>query len=140
MIDTQVKDYIAIITLNRPEAANAFSLQMLDAFNQALNEVDQHPDVFCTVITGAGEKAFCAGADLKERKGMTESEAINTVQYIGETMNRVEAMRMPVIAAMNGVAFGGGLELALDRKSTRLNSSHVAISYAVFCLKKKMRD
>jgi enoyl-CoA hydratase/carnithine racemase len=113
MIDMQVKNHIAMITLNRPEAANALSIQMLDELNEALNQADQHADVFCTIITGAGEKAFCAGADLKERRAMTEREAIQTVRYIGETMNRVEAMQMPVIAAINGVAFGGGLELAL---------------------------
>ena len=70
-------------------------------------------DVRVVILTGAGEKAFCAGADLKERRGMTDHEVKKTVRLIGSTVNEVEALPQPVIAALNGVAFGGGLELAL---------------------------
>ncbi|WP_156289776.1 enoyl-CoA hydratase [Oceanobacillus salinisoli] len=113
MIKLDIHKHIAIITLNRPEAANAMSKGLLDSLNEKISEIKENPDIYCAIITGAGEKAFCAGADLKERKGMSEKQVIETVQYIGETVTAVEKLRMPVIAAINGGAFGGGLELAL---------------------------
>ncbi|OZU90202.1 enoyl-CoA hydratase [Virgibacillus indicus] len=106
-------EHIAIISLNRPGAANAMSNNLLVELNEIIKKVDQDSSVYCTIITGNSEKAFCAGADLKERKGMSEKQVIKAVRYIGDTVTAVENMRMPVIAALNGVAFGGGLELAL---------------------------
>jgi enoyl-CoA hydratase/carnithine racemase len=106
-------DHIGLITLNRPEAANAMSKSLLEGLREAVHEIANDPSVYCAIITGAGAKAFCAGADLKERKDMSEAQVIDTVKYIGETVSLVENMKIPVIAALNGVAFGGGLELAL---------------------------
>lgn len=108
-----VEEHIAIITLNRPGAANAMSKSLLNELNEIIVKVNYNPSIYCTIITGVGEKSFCAGADLKERKGMSENEVIDAVRYIGESVSAVEKMPMPVIAALNGVAFGGGLELAL---------------------------
>lgn len=108
-----VEEHIAIVSLNRPEAANAMSQALLDELNTIIKKVNEDASIYCTIITGANEKAFCAGADLKERKGMSDKQVIAAVRYIGETVTAIEKMKMPVIAAINGVAFGGGLELAL---------------------------
>jgi len=105
---------IATITLNRPEAANSFSLQLLYELHEAIYEVKFRSDVRCVIITGAGEKAFCAGADLKERAGMDLTQVKRTVSIIRGNIDDVETLPQPVIAAINGVAFGGGLELALS--------------------------
>ncbi|MBY0095528.1 enoyl-CoA hydratase [Mesobacillus maritimus] len=106
-------DGIAIVTLNRPEAANALSRQMLAELQVVLSDIKKDMGIRVVILTSSGEKAFCAGADLKERKDMTDAEAKQTVRMIGATINEVESLPQPVIAAINGVAFGGGLELAL---------------------------
>lgn len=106
-------EYVMIVTLNRPDAANSLSHQMLDDLQEALSSIEKNGNVRVVLLTGSGAKAFCAGADLKERKGMEDEEVIATVEKIGDTVKMVESLPVPVIAVMNGVAFGGGLELAL---------------------------
>ncbi|KKK37172.1 enoyl-CoA hydratase [Mesobacillus campisalis] len=106
-------DGIAVVTLNRPDAANALSVKMLHDFKAVMASLKTDSNVRVIILTGAGEKAFCAGADLKERRSMSDAEAKQTVRLIGATINEVEELPQPVIAALNGVAFGGGLELAL---------------------------
>lgn len=113
LVKLEKHNHLAIITLNRPEAANALSQDLLNQLMNTLENIDENPEIHCTIITGAGEKVFCAGADLKERKGMSDSETVQAVQIIGTVISRIEKMKMPVIAAINGAAFGGGLELAL---------------------------
>lgn len=104
---------LGLITINRPEAANALSKAVLDELNHIMDQLQRSKTIRVLVITGSGEKAFSAGADLKERRGMNEAEVVDAVTYIGDTINRVEKLPVPVLAAINGVAFGGGLELAL---------------------------
>lgn len=118
-------DSIAIITINRPDAANALSIQLLDELNKAINLI-RESRVDCTILTGAGNKSFCAGADLKERKKMDDQEVIKAVNYIGYTVNQLASLEMPVIAAINGVAFGGGLELSLAC-DIRIAANHIQL-------------
>ena len=104
---------IAIVTLNRPEAANALSVQMLKELNELLYKIKYDKSIRCVILTGAGEKAFCAGADLKERSEMPIEEVPKVVGLIRDNINCLENLPQPVIAAINGVALGGGTELAL---------------------------
>lgn len=108
-----LKNEIVIITLNRPEAANSLSLKMLEELEDAILSYKYNRHVRCVIITGTGEKAFCSGADLKERAGMDMNQVRKTVAMIRGMMNEIELLPQPVIAAVNGVAFGGGTELAL---------------------------
>jgi len=110
-----LSDGILTLTLNRPEALNAFSLALLQAFAQAVEEAAFDPEVRVVIVTGStGEKpSFSTGADLKERAGMSEEEVRRFIYKIRATFTAVENLPRPVIAAMNGFAFGGGLELAL---------------------------
>lgn len=112
-VTVEVQDSVAVVVFTRAEAANALSVQMLQEINEALEAIHYDHSIRAVIVTGEGEKAFCAGADLKERKGMNEEETRKTIALIGKTVNHFELLAQPVIAAINGVAFGGGLELAL---------------------------
>ena len=105
--------HVLTLTLNRPEAGHSFSMSLLRALADAVREVEEDNAVRAVVITGAGEKVFCAGADLKERAEMTQDEARTAVMLIRNTITAVAHIPIPVIAAINGHALGGGLELAL---------------------------
>lgn len=109
----RLENGIVMITLNRPEAANALSLQMLGELQEAVLLCKYDRTIRCVVITGAGEKSFCAGADLKERADMEHVQVRKTLSLIRGNINNLEALPQPIIAAVNGVAFGGGTELAL---------------------------
>ena len=109
----QKEGYVCTLTLNRPQVMNALSFPMLLELAGALQEIQFDPDVRCVIITGAGDRAFCAGADLKERVGMSEDQVRRYIHTIRNTFTMVENLPMPAIAAVNGVALGGGTELAL---------------------------
>lgn len=117
---------IGLITLSRPEAANAMSVQLLRELSDTLDQMNGDPAVRVVLLTGEGEKAFCAGADLKERKGMSDRQVKQIVQLIGSTVAKIETLAQPVIAVLNGVAFGGGLELALAC-DLRIAATHVKL-------------
>ncbi|WP_425450692.1 enoyl-CoA hydratase-related protein [Sulfoacidibacillus thermotolerans] len=113
LCEVRVDQHTAIVTLNRAEAMNALSTELLEEMRARLQELSQNPDVRCVVLTGAGERAFCAGADLKERRGMNEEQVVQAVGRIRAAVEAVAALPMPTIAAVRGVALGGGMELAL---------------------------
>src|SRR5256886_977094 len=123
------QDPTALITLNRPDKLNAMSMVLKEELIRALHELDANETTRVVVITGAGQKAFTAGADIHEFHGRTPMEQWRMYEH-GTLYDAVDRMAKPILAMINGYCFGGGL----DRKSTRLNSSHSQISYAVFCL------
>jgi len=104
---------IALVTINRPQALNALDPNVLTALYQAMDELDQAADIKVVIITGAGEKAFVAGADIASMRTMTPEEAMTFTQIGHRTMDRVASMSKVTIAAVNGFALGGGCELAL---------------------------
>ncbi len=109
----QLEEGVAVLTLNRPEARNAISRKLLKDLQSALDEVAATAGARTVVIIGAGDKAFCAGADLKERAGMSPDEVNEFLTTINRVYTAIENFRLPVIAAVNGAAFGGGLEMAM---------------------------
>ena len=110
---TQRRGQILIVTINRPDRMNALDRPTLKAGAKLIKEIHFDKNIRVVIVTGAGEKAFCAGADLKERENMTMSEVRQYIRAIRDTFTDIENLPMPVICAINGVALGGGLELAL---------------------------
>lgn len=105
---------ICVLTLSRPEVRNALSSSVIQQLSEYVDELTRDEcTVRAVVITGAEGKAFSAGADLKERQGMTEGATMDFVSAIQSTLQKIATLPMPTIAAINGDAFGGGLELAL---------------------------
>lgn len=104
---------VAVLTLDRADRRNALSRDALLAFGRLGRELVDDPEVRALVITGTGDKAFCAGADLKERQGMSPDDVRRQVGLYRTELGVLARSPKPVIAAINGVAFGGGLELAL---------------------------
>ena len=104
---------IARVTLHRPEAMNAFNYNMLSELGQVIESIRINPDIRVVIFTGAGDRAFSVGADLKERRQLTDSQVKRNIYKIGEVFTMVENLPQPTIAVLNGYAFGGGMELAL---------------------------
>lgn len=104
---------VAILTINRADRHNALSRDALAAFGRIGRELSGDASLRAVVVTGAGEKAFCAGADLKERQGMDENAVRDQIKAYRTELGWLDSSTVPVIAAINGVALGGGTELAL---------------------------
>ena len=106
---------ISIITINRPNQLNALNKNVIDELSNVLDSISLNPDVRAIIITGQGEKAFVAGADIKEFQKFNQSEALSLSREGKlKLFNKLANFQKPIIAAINGFALGGGLELALS--------------------------
>ena len=114
VVTSRPADGIAEITLNRPEAMNSISSAMAAELARACAELAAAPEVRVVVFGAAGERAFCAGADLKERAGMTDADIMRQRDVIRAVFGALLALPQPAIAAVHGFALGGGCELALS--------------------------
>ena len=104
---------ISIITISRPKALNALNSKVLDELSQALDEIDPSK-TRALIITGEGEKSFVAGADISEMSSLSKKEAQEFSIKGNKVFRKIETLEIPVIAAINGFALGGGCELSLS--------------------------
>jgi enoyl-CoA hydratase len=111
LVDPAVAEGVALVTLNRPEVLNALDYTTLGELVAALDELDVDESVRCVVITGAGDRAFAAGADIKEMAAATPVTLTNANNFA--RWERLRRIRVPIIAAVRGFALGGGCELAM---------------------------
>jgi enoyl-CoA hydratase len=105
-------DRVAIITLNRPHADNAITTDMGARITEILETIAVRPAVRAAIITGAGERAFSVGSDLRQRKNMTKEQWLRQRQDFDRTLYTLRELRKPIFAAVNGLAYGGGSEIA----------------------------
>lgn len=112
-IKVEERGFIQILTIDRPSVRNALSSEVLQELKDILKTLHEDRRVRALIITGTGDQAFSAGADLKERQGMSEKQALKFVETIQKTFQELADLPIPTIAAINGHAYGGGLELAL---------------------------
>lgn len=106
-------DGLAVLTVDRPKALNALNDSLLEQLDKALDEVEGDPSNRVLLVTGGGEKAFVAGADISELKGLSKQQGKRAGRRGQSLFARLEQSRLVVIAAVNGFALGGGLELAM---------------------------
>ena len=107
------KDHVAIATVNRPKALNALNSEVLNDLNTLLDEIAADPEIRVLVLTGSGEKAFVAGADIGEMSTLSKAEGEAFGKKGNDVFRKLETLPIPAIAAVNGYALGGGCELAM---------------------------
>ena len=117
---------IATLTLNRPEVMNSFNFSLLHALREQIESFRFRRDLRVVIITGSGERAFCSGADLKERATLNPDQVREYIYTIRNLFTAIEELNKPVIAAVNGIALGGGTELALA-SDIRIASSNASM-------------
>jgi enoyl-CoA hydratase len=112
LLDYLSGDRIAVVTLNRPHADNAISTEMGARLTEIVETIAVRPAVRVVVLTGAGDRAFSVGSDLRQRRNMTKEDWLRQRQDFDRTLYTVRQLRKPIFAAVNGMAYGGGSELA----------------------------
>ncbi len=127
-VKMDAKDGILIATLNRPDKLNALNKAVFDELQKLISMVESDRAIRGVVLTGAGDKAFCVGADLKERQGMNEKDVLARFEMVKALYTRMEGLRVPLVGALQGSALGGGLELAMVC-DLRLAANHVLMGF-----------
>ncbi len=112
-VTSERRDSLEIIRLNRPEKFNALSREMILTLSDLFKTIEGQRDLHAVILTGAGEEAFCAGTDMSELAGLDKERAREVSERGQALCNQIESCSVPVIAAVNGIAAGGGCELAL---------------------------
>ncbi|MCP3944285.1 MAG: enoyl-CoA hydratase [Desulfobacteraceae bacterium] len=107
------KNQAMLLTLNRPQVMNCLNFDLLYALQNQIDTIQYRTDIRCVIITGFGEKSFCAGADLKERATLPPDKVKEFIFTIRNLLTSIQNLPLPVIAAINGIALGGGTEVAL---------------------------
>lgn len=110
---TQLDNGVFTITINRPDKLNALNKTVMEELNKAVDEVYNNPDIKSAIITGSGNKAFVAGADISEFVGLSKEEGVALSKKGHDIFFKIENAPKPIVAAVNGFALGGGCELAL---------------------------
>lgn len=111
-VELEVKEHVGILTINRPEALNALNDEVIRQLDQVLDSLDLGV-LRCLIITGAGEKAFVAGADIAQMSGLSKTEGEAFGKLGNDVFRKLETLPIPTIAAVNGFALGGGCELSM---------------------------
>ena len=108
------KEHIAVATINRPKALNALNSEVLSDLDELVDIVTADQDIYALIITGSGEKAFVAGADIAEMSTLTKEGGEAFGKHGNDVFRRIETLPIPTIAAVNGFALGGGCELSMS--------------------------
>jgi enoyl-CoA hydratase/carnithine racemase len=127
-INLRKEQNTACITLDRPDKLNSINTTMLQELSETMDSIEKDNTIRCVIITGEGEKAFSAGADINELHELTQETAAELSRKGQKVFSKVEALPKPVLAAINGYALGGGLELALAC-DFRLVSDHAELGF-----------
>ena len=110
---TSLDNNVLTITINRPDKLNALNKDVFTDLDDVIDEIEKSPEIRSVIITGAGQKAFVAGADISELRGLSKTEAIVLAKRGQSIFARIENCRKPMVAAVNGFALGGGCELSM---------------------------
>jgi enoyl-CoA hydratase len=121
-----IRESIATVTVNRPAVRNALNVATVEELGRVFEEARSDPAVRVVILTGAGDKAFVAGADISEIAALTEASALEFSRRGQSVFDRIESLGKPVIAAINGYALGGGCELAMAC-TVRVASQHAVL-------------
>jgi enoyl-CoA hydratase len=111
---TEISNHVCTITINRPEKLNALNRQVMEELGQAIDDVYNNSEIRSVIVTGSGDKAFVAGADISEFLGLSKAEGMAIAKKGQDLFFKIENSPKPIIAAVNGFALGGGCELAMS--------------------------